>query len=61
LVSRRTSAASLPSLVYTQLLGLSLGIDEQSLGVGMNELPAETIHQFLGTTEEGQVARPVHG
>jgi len=60
LLSRRTSAASLPSLVYTQLLGLSLGIDEQSLGLGMNELPAETIHQFLGTTEEAQSARPAY-
>jgi heterodisulfide reductase subunit B len=60
LLSRRTSAAGLPSLVYTQLLGLSLGIDEQSLGVEMNELPAERIYQLLGATEESQVARPAH-
>jgi heterodisulfide reductase subunit B len=60
LLSRRASNAGLPSLVYTQLLGLSLGMDEQELGVGMNELPAETIHQFLATREEAPAASPVH-
>ena len=33
-----SSASHLPSVLFTQLLGLSLGIDERILGIGQNEL-----------------------
>ena len=37
--SRRNTDYSVPSILYPQLLGLSLGIDEAELGLGDNRLP----------------------
>lgn len=36
-----------PSILYTQLLGLCLGIDEETLGIGMNQVPLGSIEGFL--------------
>ncbi|MDF1593123.1 MAG: hypothetical protein P1P89_16535 [Desulfobacterales bacterium] len=47
LLSRRNEAHPLPSILYTQLLGLSLGIDEKVLGIDRNELPIARIENFL--------------
>jgi len=46
LISRRNEAQPLPSILYTQLLGLSLGIDETELGISRNELDAKDIINF---------------
>jgi general secretion pathway protein E len=37
----------LPSILYTQLLGLSLGIDKKRLGLEMNEIPIGGIEELL--------------
>jgi hypothetical protein len=37
----------LPSILYTQLLGLSLGIDKKILGLEMNEIPIRGIEELL--------------
>jgi len=37
----------LPSILYTQLLGLCLGVDEESLGIHQNELSISGIMDFL--------------
>jgi len=52
MLSRRGSKVLLPSMLYTQLLGLCLGIDPQELRMEMNKLPITGIQQFL--SENGQ-------
>ena len=47
IVSAQKSNGRLPSLVYPQLLGLSMGIDRQLLGLEMNQLPIEGIKDFF--------------
>ncbi|MEW6670448.1 MAG: CoB--CoM heterodisulfide reductase iron-sulfur subunit B family protein [Thermodesulfobacteriota bacterium] len=47
LLSRCNEARPLPSILYTQLLGLSLGIDNNALGINLNELPATRIENFF--------------
>ena len=47
LLSRRGAACKLPSLLYTQLLGLALGIDKELLGLERNELPMTDVATFL--------------
>lgn len=37
----------LPSILYPQLLGLSLGIDGETLGLGMNQIDITSIKGFL--------------
>ena len=37
----------IPSILYTQLLGLTTGIDEKTLGVGMNKLDISGVTSFL--------------
>jgi len=37
----------LPSILYPQLLGLSLGIDGETLGLGMNQIDITSIEGFL--------------
>lgn len=37
----------LPSILYTQLLGLSLGIDKKRLGLERNEIPVSGIEEML--------------
>lgn len=48
IIKHRGSDAPLPSLVYTQLLGLCLGLSPQDLGMETNILPIIGIQQFLG-------------
>lgn len=44
----------LPPILYSQLLGLSMGIDKKTLGLEMNRLPIETIEDSLVAVEAGQ-------
>ena len=37
----------LPSILYTQLLGLSMGLDRKALGIEMNELSIVGVDKFL--------------
>jgi len=46
LLSRRNEARPLPSILYTQLLGLSLGIDDKTLEIDKNELAITGIKNF---------------
>ena len=39
---------SLPSIVYPQLLGLAMGLEGSSLGIGMNLLDISGIDAFFG-------------
>lgn len=47
MISRRNAKHQLASILYTQLLGLSLGIDEEQLGINLNELDISRIINFL--------------
>ncbi len=47
ILSIRGTNGQLPSLVYPQLLGLSMGIDSKLLGLKMNRLSIEGIEDFL--------------
>ena len=47
LIQRRKIETHLPSILYTQLLGLSLGIDENQLGLADNELDVTGVKTFL--------------
>jgi heterodisulfide reductase subunit B len=47
LIKRRGLEAAVPSLLYTQLLGLSLGIDESALGISLNEMDCRAIETFM--------------
>jgi heterodisulfide reductase subunit B len=44
----------LPSVLYTQLLGLCLSIDEELLGLTMNQLPVSGIEDYLHQAPEVQ-------
>jgi heterodisulfide reductase subunit B len=47
LISKRPHIEPMPSILYTQLLGLSLGIDERVLGISKNQLDISGILKFL--------------
>ena len=47
LLSKQNGKRPLPSILYTQFLGLSLGIDAESLGINQNELDLNEIRAFL--------------
>ncbi len=47
LISKRNLKRHLPAILYTQLLGLCLGIDEVVLGIDQNELDISGIMNFL--------------
>jgi heterodisulfide reductase subunit B len=49
IISQRRSAEHLPCILYPQLLGLSLGIDSESLGLDMNQIDIEEIEGFLSS------------
>jgi heterodisulfide reductase subunit B len=51
-VAQRGEDQGLPSLVFTQLLGLSLGLDSEALGIGQNELDTKGITRFLPHEEQ---------
>ncbi len=47
ILSQRNVNHSLPSILYPQLLGLSIGIDRKTLGLEMNEIPISRIEELL--------------
>jgi heterodisulfide reductase subunit B len=47
LLSQRGIGAKLPSILYPQLLGLSLGIDGETLGLAENRVSTSEIEWFL--------------
>ena len=47
ILSQRNVNHPLPSILYTQLLGLTLGIDRKALGLEMNEIPISGIEELL--------------
>ena len=47
ILARRNKNSPLPSILYTQLLGLSMGLDRQTLGIDQNELDISGILEFL--------------
>ena len=52
ILSQRNVNHPLPSILYTQLLGLTLGIDRKVLGLEMNEIPISGIEELLKKEEE---------
>ena len=47
ILSQRSVDHPLPSILYPQLLGLSMGIDSKILGLEMNEIPISGIEELL--------------
>lgn len=47
-----TQEQEIPSIVYPQLLGLAMGIPEQSLGLKMNTLTITTLESYIKTETE---------
>jgi heterodisulfide reductase subunit B len=52
ILSERNVNHPLPSILYTQLLGLSLGIGRKALGLEMNEIPITGIEELLAKEVE---------
>jgi heterodisulfide reductase subunit B2 len=52
ILSQRNMNHPLPSILYTQLLGLSLGVDRKTLGLEMNEIPITGIEELLAREKE---------
>jgi heterodisulfide reductase subunit B len=52
ILSHRNVNHPLPSILYTQLLGLSMGIDRKAIGLEMNEIPISGIEELLKTEAE---------
>jgi heterodisulfide reductase subunit B len=52
ILSQRNVNHPLPSILYTQLLGLSMGIDRKAIGLEMNEIPVSGIEELLKTGAE---------
>jgi len=52
ILTRREKDHALPSILYPQLLGLSLDIDSKILGLEMNQIPLKDIEGFLSTQGE---------
>jgi heterodisulfide reductase subunit B len=52
ILSQRNGNDPLPSILYTQLLGLTLGIDRKILGLEMNEIPISGIEELLTKESE---------
>jgi heterodisulfide reductase subunit B len=52
ILSNRNKNHPLPSILYTQLLGLTLGVDRKVLGLEMNEIPISGIEALLKKEEE---------
>ena len=47
MISRRGAEHQLPSILYPQLLGLSLGIDSETLGLQMNQVPIKDMEYYF--------------
>jgi heterodisulfide reductase subunit B len=62
ILSQRDGNRPLPSILYTQLLGLSMGVDKKSLGLEMNKIPISGIEELLKKetelAEEKEMAAP---
>ena len=56
LMSGQNENRTLSSILYTQLLGLSLGVDSEALGIHKNELDASGIVNFLSKTDTAYAA-----
>ncbi len=54
ILSQRNVNHALPSILYPQLLGLSMGIDREVLGLKMNQVPISEIEELL--TKETELA-----
>ena len=54
--SQRGGDHHLPSILYPQLLGLSLGVDGETLGLKMNQLPIGGIEDFFVVPEPPEEA-----
>ena len=52
ILSQRNVNHPLPSILYTQLLGMSMGVEKKSLGLEMNEIPISRIEELLKTEAE---------
>jgi heterodisulfide reductase subunit B len=52
ILSYRNVNHPLPSILYTQLLGLSMGVDKKILGLEMNEIPISGIEELLTKESE---------
>jgi len=52
ILAQRNANHPLPSILYTQLLGLTMGIDKRALGLEMNEIPISGIEELLKKEEE---------
>jgi heterodisulfide reductase subunit B len=46
-----TAGNALPSILYAQLLGLCMGVDEKSLGLEKNQVAIENVTSFFITQE----------
>ncbi|MBC8457733.1 MAG: hypothetical protein H8D67_07050 [Deltaproteobacteria bacterium] len=47
--SKGSENHSLPPILYPQLIGLCLGIDGVTLGLGMNKIDITAVEKFLST------------
>ena len=56
--AKRGTNHQLPSLLYPQLLGLSMGIDGQTLGLKLNRLPPGDIEDFFVVPEPEEEEEP---
>lgn len=54
ILSNQGADHNLPSILYPQLLGLSMGIDEEILGLAMNQLPIGSIQDFFVVPEAAE-------
>jgi heterodisulfide reductase subunit B len=52
ILSQRGLNRPLPSILYPQLLGLSMGIDSETLGLKMNKIPISEIEQLQAEQTE---------
>jgi heterodisulfide reductase subunit B len=52
ILSQRNTNHPLPSVLYTQLLGLTMGVDRKALGLESNEIPIGGIVELLKKEEE---------
>jgi hypothetical protein len=55
ILSSRGNNLNLPSVLYPQLLGLSMGMDGKTLGFSMNQLSIDGIEDFFFVPEPEEV------
>jgi hypothetical protein len=56
--STRGTNHQLPSILYPQLLGLSLGLEGKALGLQLNQLPLAGIEDFYFVPEPEEEKEP---